>query len=453
MTKIEVLNRICEASFGGYLGLFVGAGFTKAALKGSPNYQAYSWKELLKECCKSMKIDPSIVELPLSNPEIASKICQKYLNNDQTKRIDYNKSINELKNIIAEKVTVFPTPKEKARYEKYFKEIDISWFVTTNYDTVIETFLEDRAVSLGPDDFFLKIKNKIPVYHIHGVRYSPQGIIITNEDYAKYFRPNDYRQARLPFLIKESVVLMVGYALGDLNVLTAVDLAKNVYKSNEETFPIIQLLYKEHGTRKEPYQEQSGIWVVEIESIPSFFDELLNEQEKVKKLKEKREIIVDKYNKIFQKPSSTNIENFIKKPVRRKRILRIISSLNREYSSIYLSFESFLRKTIAKCVQNEEPYGAFEAYDEHLKLILDLLSIPLNKMPVSFFAFLAQELENIAYYIGNDKGQSFSAFEMWKKEAKNISMDMVFQIRQYCAGKEPYYSHLREILDLEFIPK
>lgn len=62
----------------------------------------------------------------------------------------------------------------------------------------------------------------IPIYHIHGVCNIPDSIVITNEDYAYMFRPNDYRQARLPFLMKESLVIMIGYALGDLNVITAV---------------------------------------------------------------------------------------------------------------------------------------------------------------------------------------------------------------------------------------
>lgn len=39
----------------------------------------------------------------------------------------------------------------------------------------------------------------IPIYHIHGVCNIPDSIVITNEDYAYMFRPNDYRQARLPF--------------------------------------------------------------------------------------------------------------------------------------------------------------------------------------------------------------------------------------------------------------
>lgn len=68
---------------------------------------------------------------------------------------------------------------------------------------------------------------------------------IHNEDYISMFRPGDYRQVRLPFLMKESTVLMVGYGFGDINVISAVDWSRNVYQNIIETCDtdIIQLLY------------------------------------------------------------------------------------------------------------------------------------------------------------------------------------------------------------------
>ena len=86
------------------------------------------------------------------------------------------------------------------------------------------------------------------------------------------FRPNDYRQARLPFLMKESLVIMIGYALGDLNVITAVDWANNVYTntSGEYDFPIVQLLYTDNP-KQDPYVEQNGIVILRFLILANSF--------------------------------------------------------------------------------------------------------------------------------------------------------------------------------------
>lgn len=445
MTRQELLSRICNASFNGCLGLFVGAGFTKAALKGSFDYEVYSWKELLRECCKEMDVDESIVDTPLSNPEIASNICNAFVNKNPA-TINYEKSVERLKKIIADKVSVFPEEKVKEKYVDYFKSINLSWVITTNYDTIIESFLEDKAIPIGPEDFFLKREGFVPVYHIHGIRFSPQSIVITNEDYAKYFRPNDYRSARLPFLIKESLVLMIGYGLGDLNVLTAVDLAKNVYSDNGESFPIIQLVYKGENFKNEPYQHPSGIWIIEIQDIPSFFDELIAAKASAEEIRKKTAETIEANNHIFDEPNDATIDAFIDQEMYRNQIIDIVKSLDREYNSVYLHFELFCRNVFKKCRIREAPSGAFDAHKLHLKVLIDLLKIPFKKMPISFFSFLASELDDLAYYIGDGSGQSWAADETWKNEASSIPEDMLYQIKQYNAGKGRYYTHLAKIL-------
>lgn len=448
MTRNEILRKICDASYGGYLGLFVGAGFTKSLLEDSYEYDAYSWEDLLKECCKELKVDDFILNRKTSYPELASEICKKYCENDLSGKITYEKAIEELKKTIAKKVTIFPPKEIESQFTDYFNQIKVSWFVTTNYDTVIETILKEKALPLGPEDFFFKKENEIPVYHIHGIRYSPSGIVITNEDYAKYFRPNDYRPARLPFLIKESLVLMVGYGLGDLNVLTAVDLAKNVYKDKGESFPIVQLLFCEESAKIEPYQDASGIWIVEINSISSFFDELIQEQNNAENARSIIRRHVRNGMNVFSNPSNYVIESFIKNEKGRKVVIRFLSSLEREYHSVYLQFENFLHQVVSSCRAKEAPYGAFEAYNVHLKVILDLLKIPVRNMPISFFSTLASELDHIAYYVDDRKGGSYAAYETWKNEAPLIPSEMIAELKQYCAGQLYYHTELERILGM-----
>ena len=96
------------------------------------------------------------------------------------------------------------------------------------------------------------------------------------------FRPGEYRQARLPILIKESCVLMIGYGLGDINVITAMDWAKNVYKNLESKyeFQVIQLVYTEQPRNDNPYVNSSGVVIYEIKDLKEFFLELGSFMEK-----------------------------------------------------------------------------------------------------------------------------------------------------------------------------
>ncbi len=164
-----------------------------------------------------------------------------------------------------------------------FKELIPNWIVTTNYDTVIERILHEKAFLINPKDSFVKTKDFIPVYHIHGSIIDPESIVITNEDYTQTLRVSDYRHARLPFLIKESTVLMIGYSLNDLNVLSAVDYSQNVYTNISAAFEtlIIQLLYKKYPN-KEPYTN-NNIIIQEVGDLSDYLSELIDYIRRYKK--------------------------------------------------------------------------------------------------------------------------------------------------------------------------
>lgn len=161
--------------------------------------------------------------------------------NDHT----YKEAQTTLKRTICQLVKAFPDPKKQKIYSEYVETIEVNWFVTTHYDTILESILSGKAMPILPDEHFLKVADMIPIYHIHGMRIIPEGIVITQDDYSRLFRPYDYRQARLPFFVKEALVVMLGYGLGDLNVLTAIDWSKYVFKHKNKNynFPIIQLLF------------------------------------------------------------------------------------------------------------------------------------------------------------------------------------------------------------------
>lgn len=444
-TKEDVFNSICNASSLGMLGLFVGAGFSKAIMELSGE-KAFSWGELLSECCSRLNVDQNIMESFGSYPEIATKICKQ---NAINKEITYKESVQQLKEAICQLATMFPDSDLQIKYEIIFDQLSVNWIATTNYDTILESILNGKAFPIEPDACFTKIKHLVPVYHIHGICKNPSSIVITNEDYAYLFRPNDYRQARLPFLMKESLVLMVGYGLGDINVLTAVDWSKNVYtNSNDEyDFPIIQLLHKAFPAEN-PYQDESGIIILEIDDLDVFFSELNEYADKYKSKNEKLIERVNKYISEFTESASERVMNYINnKNLYRTNVNNFIASLPRELGYVYTSFMSFLRHVIIKLNEMSVPYGAFSAYNKKLNIILDAYSyIPLSRMPTPFFETLANEFNAVSYYVGIETGKSWDAAETWEKRKSEIPQETVNELWRIARSDRYQYADMRKLL-------
>lgn len=430
-SKEELFDIICTAVEQENLGLFVGAGFSKALLKDSYEYQAYSWRELLEQSAARLDVDLTANDWNSAYPEIASKICKKY---SEQKEKEYSFSVNALKEKIADLTAIYPPEDTREAYSEYLSKLNCSWIVTTNYDTLIESVLGGQALTLSPGDSFYKIKDITPVYHIHGCRNDYENIVITNEDYAKLFRPNDYRQARLPFLIKESTMLMIGYALGDINVLTACDWARNVYVTKTaKKSEIIQLLYKETNPFPDPYLNEDGIIVYEIDDLMAFFFQLNEHRKKFHKTYKKLQEKFSTVTEIFNTASAEDIEKFIDDHEWRiKTVMLGDVSLNR-LGQITNGYHKYLKNVFAFLDKKCGEYGNFEAYDKKLKVILDIFQhISIQAMSTVIFTTSASALVKTARYIGNGCGQSFSAYRTWQKRVNSLPQTVVEELRTYC---------------------
>ena len=436
-TREELFNIICTAVEQENLGLFVGAGFSKALLKDNYEYQAYSWRELLEQSAAKLEVDLPANDWNSAYPEIASKICKKY--SEQNEK-EYSFSVNALKEKIAELTAVYPAEDTREAYSEYLSALNCSWIVTTNYDTLIESVLGGQALTLSPGDSFYKIKDITPVYHIHGCRNDYENIVITNEDYAKLFRPNDYRQARLPFLIKESTMLMIGYALGDINVLTACDWAENVYKTDGQynNSCIIQLLYKENPCEA-PYYTETGMIIYEISDLQEFFSQLNEHRKTFHQNYKNAQDDFSQITQILNNPSLEDIEKFVADYEWRKQIIELFVNLKDQFGQITGAFHKYLKNIILylnkKCSEN----GNFEAYNEKLNVIFDMFQhIPQQEMPPIIFNTLASTLAGMARYIGTECGQSFSAYRTWPKRVNCLPQAVIEELRTYCNNADSY---------------
>ncbi|MDK2866107.1 MAG: hypothetical protein PWP38_422, partial [Clostridiales bacterium] len=78
-----------------------------------------------------------------------------------------------------------------------------------------------------------------------------------------------------------------------------------------------------------------------------------------------------------------------------------------------------------------EPY-AFDEYAKHLKFLITIFtSIGNRKLHPIYFDFLSNELMKLSQYIGKNKGQSFSALDVWNSEKHKIDETLWNELVSY----------------------
>lgn len=441
LSREDVLGLISKSSIYGNLGLFIGTGMSMAVLNDDWKKIALSWKELIYKCAEEFEIDLKIdiKTEGLSYPEIASEMAKLISLNES---INYKIAVKKLKEKIGSLTCWYPEKEQREVYGKILQDIDPDWIITTNYDLIIECLLTGKCLSLGPDDQLISPQNLIPVYHLHGIRTNPSSIIISQEDYISLFRPNQYRQQKLSLSIKESTTLILGYGLGDVNVLTAVDWAKNVYSGQRINYPheIIQLLYTDKP-QKEPYRDRNDILIIEFKEMKAILKEIaelvIMDKEKEYENDKKLHIL----NDIIQNPEMENIGNFIENEAFRKSVIDAISQNDVKLISGFLELFS---RAIDETWERAKPNGAFYAYDENLCILLDIIeNIELMKLPPALLESIAYNLDHLANYIGMHSGESRAAYRTWKLRKENIPEDTKTELENIAKTRK--YYRLKEL--------
>lgn len=441
-SRDEVLAYLFEASDYGNLGLFVGAGFSKAVLNTPGNIIALSWGELLARCAYRLDVDlKGLLQEGASYPELASRLCTRH---SAQYKVSFSDALLKLKFAIRDLTSWYPREKQRRQYGAYLESMSAAWIITTNYDPVIESVLTGRALSLGPNDPFSVPKDLIPIYHLHGTRSDPRGIIIAQEDYVALFRPAAYRQLRLAMTLKESTTLVLGYALGDVNVLTALDWSDSVFETSKPRFPkeVIQIVRKD-DPRDAPYRGENQIIVMEYPELSSFFEEYAVVRKPLAEKADRNRRHRADLSKAFENPDKSLVSEFIDDPKFRSAVLEILTE-----SSVYLvrSFESFLARCIEETWTRSIPDGAFGAYDDNLKMILDILeAFPVAVFPPSLFELVAYALNRLAYYVGGAHGKSFAAYATWQARKGKLEGGTVTELCQI--AQIHGYANLLELLD------
>lgn len=431
ISKEIVYEKIFNAYNYGNLGMFIGAGFSKAVI-GNEDRPALNWIELIKKASERLKLElPKDEDLKfISLPQLSTILCKRLA---MRKNISYEEAKAEFKNIICDLSNWLPSEEKEKCFRKIFDIINPKWIITTNYDLVLETILTGKSKGLSPFNYLSAPRGVIPIYHFHGTRLDPDSIIITQDDYIPLFRPNEYRQAKLAMTIRESTTLVLGYNLGDINVLSALDWSKNIYtKEYEYPYEVIQVLWTSKP-KEDAYKDENGNIVIEVDDLETFLEELSNylllkETEYKEKLDKLSKILV-----LFEGDNSELVEKFITQHNFRVNLLKLVSEF--EYNMMYSYIEFFMR-CINKVWLKTDVNGAFDAYDDYLKILLDIIIYyKYVKIPPRLFEIVAKALNKVFEYIRIEgdfyPGYSHPATKTWCSMKKNIPQDMVRQLHSY----------------------
>lgn len=437
MNQKDALKIISQSGVYGNLGLFVGAGMSMAILNDDWQKIALSWKELIFKCAQDFDIDlkEDIKTEGLSYPEIATEIAKIIA---EKKEVTYNIAIKLLKEKICALTSWYPEDEKRDVFGKLLFEIDPSWIITTNYDLILECLLTGHCISLEPNDQLISPQNLIPIYHLHGIRTNPSSIIISQEDYISLFRPNQYRQQKLSLSIKESTTLIIGYGLGDVNVLTAVDWTKNVYSQQRINYPhdIIQLLYSENPAPN-PYRDRNEILIIEFDNLESILSEINDAINEAKDIANKKDFELYEINEVLINPSEKEVEKFIDDEEFR---LSIIKEISENGVHLISGFMELFSKAMDKTWERAAPRNAFHAYKENLQILLDIIiQISLNTIPPALLQAITYNLDKVSYYVGDSLGESKAAYRLWNNRKDDIPVETITEIKNIASAHDYYY--------------
>ncbi len=442
LTRKKVLEDLASSSIYGNLGVFAGAGVSMAIMNDGWDNIALSWGQLLEKASSKFDIDfnSEISSFGFSYPELATKLCKKIAEKEDIK---YDTAVNKLKEKLAELTSWYPDKEKREEYFELFNALNPSWIITTNYDLILETVLTGRSISLGPDNQLSAPRGFIPVYHLHGTRTNPSSIIITQEDYISLFRPNEYRHIKLPLTIKESTTLILGYGLGDINVLTALDWSKNVYEKLKSNHPdsLVQVLRKEKP-QSTPYLDNNNITIIETKELNAFLNELKEVIQKMHKSETEKSKDLKEFEEFLKNPDETELAKFIDDKKYRIDIIELLSDFKDYLISGFLEYFS---KVIELLWKRAEPNGAFHAYAQQVNVFLDILiNSKISNMPPALIEMVAYNLNQVGSYIGLSYGESHEAHRLWNRLKGDIPKDTIKELRNIALSHDFY--KLRKLL-------
>ncbi|MEO1244140.1 MAG: biotin/lipoyl-containing protein [Pseudomonadota bacterium] len=198
ISEDEFVNTITNKLVESNLAIFAGAGLSMQA--GLPG-----WRELLRSKAEEIRLD-------VDKETDLITVAQYFVNeNAQMKTL--------LSDHILSKLTGQVTPSSSF---SILARLPISTYWTTNYDTLIETALQEARkhprVVYGLDQLTMtKQGSDATVYKMHGDINNPNTIVITRDDYERYSSERALLLNILSTALLEKTFLFLGFSFTDPN--------------------------------------------------------------------------------------------------------------------------------------------------------------------------------------------------------------------------------------------
>ena len=466
-TMEEILNKLARDAIDGHLLLFVGTGFSKAALPASDwryTPTVPSWTALLRDLSRRMGLDPDNYVLPFpakfgassfgedpkelkvlpkidyACPTIATRICKDWESQPGNAGKDGDSFIKEL---IASLSVWVPMKEMRERLCKVLVDINPIGIITTNYDMVLEAILAEKGQYLARDEPFRgRNDGKIPIWHVHGSIQDSRSIVVTNEDYQQFFRPDDYAQRKISMLLHECTTLFIGYSMSDPNIATAVDWAMNVFKTKEPTRDTIIQIRLVHERGEEAIRQDSktkSMYYVHAEDSIVFLEKL---QKLVLLVKSQdNDNMVSKISDLLFRLSEQENVVRVRASSEFEKVVETIKELSRQKHNpdLILKLMPYVQSCIANARERAKINNNFQAYADWLFILLVVLKdLSIDEIPPALFALLGEELEAVLARTGTELGKSYAANALWLQESRKLPKKVLETFLEYARRLQLY---------------
>jgi len=259
----------------GKLVVFVGAGVSKNS--GLPE-----WKELIKDYADYKGIDKFTSKQFLTIPE---EVFERYGS------LKYYE--------IAEKRfsgKYFPNS-----IHRILKEMDLTYIITTNYDTLIEDEIKNLQVVSKDEDLPYTSSNKMLI-KMHG-DFKNKNIVLKKSDYDNYEKNFQLISTLIKGLFTTNTILFIGYSYNDTNVQQIMNWIKDILK--EETRKAFLVEFTEEDEKEE---QNDG-------HINRIFLKLLNNNDDERLYDNKYDNKEEKFNNKYEKTLTKFLSNIYNKKI------------------------------------------------------------------------------------------------------------------------------------------
>ena len=270
----------------GKLVVFVGAGVSKNS--GLPD-----WKELIKDYAEYRGIKEFTSKEYLTIPE---EVFERYGS------LKYYE--------IAEKRfsgKYFPNS-----IHRILKKMDLTYIITTNYDTLIEDKIKNLQIVSKDEDLPYTNSNRMLI-KMHG-DFDNKNIVLKKSDYDNYEKNFPLISTHIKGLFTTNTVLFIGYSYNDTNIQQIMNWIKEILKEKTRKAFLVEF------TNEDNKEEENG------EQINKISLKLLNDNNDEVLYESKKERFNNNYEKTLTKFLS-NIYNE-KEKVKQEKIFEIYINLN-----------------------------------------------------------------------------------------------------------------------------